>query len=321
MPAFLSLHSSRRKTSTVSGAGEERIIARARRLFSGGARPAPGVVRGIDDDAAVLAPAGRGWLELLAIDTIVEGTHFAPATPPGRIGRKALAVNISDIAAMGGIPMHAVVSLTLTGREPLALVGRLMAGIAEMAGAHGVTVVGGDTVGGPALSITIALRGRVEPSRVCYRSGARPGDLVAVTGRLGGSFASGRHLDFMPRAAEARWLVSHAQPSSMMDLSDGLALDAHRMACASGVALHLDASAIPVARGSSLDAALHEGEDFELLCCFPAGRISGRETGIFARKFSVTLSVIGEVRKGAPGVFIDGGKLTPRGFDHFGPEL
>ena len=309
--------SSRRSNKRVAARGEAGILALARRYFAAGPACAPGVVCGIGDDAAVCRSPRARWLELLTVDTLVAGTHFGPGTAPTRIGWKALAVNLSDIAAMGGIPTVAVVSVTLTGRETLACVEALMQGMAAAARRFGVAIVGGDTVGGPALSITVALAGRVEPRCVCYRSGAQPGDLIAVTGPLGGSLRSGRHLDFMPRLAEARWLVRHAKPTAMMDLSDGLAMDGNRLALASKVALRLNARAIPVSPGSTLAGALHDGEDFELLCTFAPAALTPRVRAAFARRFGRPLALIGAVARPPVKVTVDGVALSSRGFDHF----
>ncbi len=309
--------SSRRKGSTVASCGEEHILSLARECFSTRPGGAAGVVRGLGDDAAVLSRPAGDIYQLVTIDTIVAGTHFTLTDEPERVGWKALAVNVSDIAAMGGIPTHAVVSATLPTDTRIDYVERALAGIRKAADKFGVSVVGGDTVGAGFLSLTVALWGVVEKECVCYRSGAQQGDIVAVTGSLGGSLQSGRHLDVQPRLAEARWLVKNAKPSAMMDLSDGLAIDGRRLAEASGVSLHLRAEAIPVSPGSALEGALRDGEDFELLCAFSPEKMSVEKQEDFLNEFSRPIAVIGEIAAPPPAVLLDGKKLPADGFDHF----
>jgi thiamine-monophosphate kinase len=286
-----------------------------RTIFAGA--PTPQVICGIGDDAAVLAPALGTTYQLFTQDTLVEGTHFRADDAPARVGWKALAVNVSDIAAMGGRPTFAVLALALPATTPQQYVTELLRGIRRCADAFGVTVVGGDTVRAPQCVITMTLLGAVARARVRYRHGAQPGDAVVVTGPLGGSLRRGHHLDFMPRVAEAEWLLDNAPPTALMDLSDGLALDGTRMAVASGVALHLQAAAIPCTAGSDLEAALHDGEDFELLCTIPAACISEDLRAAFAQHFQRPLSVIGSVRAGAAQVLVDGVPVSPRGYEHF----
>jgi thiamine-monophosphate kinase len=231
-----------------------------------------------------------------------------------------LAVNVSDIAAMGGTPRHAVVSLALPSSTPQHYIRALLEGMRRCARRFGVTVVGGDTVGAPCLSITITLTGSAPRGRICRRSGARPGDLLAVTGPLGGSLASGRHLTFMPRLPEALWLMQHLRPHAMMDLSDGLALDGARMAAASQVRLALRGARIPRAKRAALADALHDGEDFELLVALSPRRCTAARQQAFARAFRRRLHIIGVVEHGAPAVVVDGRPLAPRGFEHFADD-
>ncbi len=244
----------------VSELGEEGLIRRIARTI----RTGPAVVRGIGDDCAVLKGSGR-MLRLFASDMLVEGVHFRRQMPAEGIGWKALAVNVSDVAAMGGLPRQAVISLGLPRSTPVSFVDGLYRGLRRCAGEYGVDLVGGDTVRAPQVVVDVAILGEVEKSRVVYRSGARPGDILLVTGRLGGSLRSGRHLSFRPRVREARALTARAKLHAMMDLSDGLGPDLLKLCEASKVSAVLEPAGIPRNAGCSLEQALNDGEDFELL--------------------------------------------------------
>lgn len=283
----------------IESVGEFGLIARMSRRL---ARTAA-VQVGLGDDAAVLAHPvvlGRGARRerlLLASDMIVEGVHFDRRTvPPHWIGWKALACNVSDIAAMGGRPCAAVVSLGLPRQTPVRFVDALYQGLSRCAKRFGVAIVGGDTVRAPCVVMDVAILGIARPEHVTLRSTARVGDLLFMTGRVGGSRASGRHARVWPRLREAQWLVTHLPVHAMIDLSDGLASDLWQMARASRVTLRVEADRIPirpevgrVAGGTraatrrhrlSVDAralhhALMDGEDFELLFSVPR-RVAAR---------------------------------------------
>ena len=248
---------------TVRTIGEVGLIARmAKRLGR-----VPSSVRvGIGDDAAVLAGPGGARL-LFASDMLVEGVHFTRRAVPARwIGWKALACNVSDIVAMGGTPRWAVVSLGLPPATPVRFVEALYDGLARCARRFKMAVVGGDTVRAPQVVVDVAILGTVEPRHLTLRRGARVGDVLFVTGRLGGSLTSGRHARFVPRLDEARALTRRVRIRAMMDLSDGLASDLWQMSRASGVVLRVDVARIPVARAAGgVHHALMDGEDFELL--------------------------------------------------------
>ncbi len=244
----------------VSDLGEKGLIRR----IAGRIRTDRMVVRGIGDDCAVLA-GPKGKYLLFASDMLVEEVHFVGSDRPAAIGWKALAVNVSDVAAMGGVPRCAVVSLGLPKSTSVRFVDGLYDGLRRCADRFGVNLVGGDTDRSQKMVIDVAILGEVEKSRVVYRSGAKVGDDLFVTGRLGNSFRSGRHLKFIPRLKEARALGELMRIHAMMDLSDGLGPDLTRICEASGVAAVLEAEAIPRHAGASLFQALTEGEDFELL--------------------------------------------------------
>jgi thiamine-monophosphate kinase len=222
------------------------------------------VIKGIGDDAAVL-PFSKSEYQLLTTDMLAEGTHFTRRMPPQSIGHKALACNISDIAAMGGYPTFAVVSIGIPKNLPVSFIKEVYKGMQLVAKNFNVSIVGGDTIKIDKIVINVALLGLVEKKNLITRDGAKSGDWIFVTGPLGGSFKSGRHLNFSPRLPQARFLVENYSPSAMMDISDGLSGDLNHMLKASHVGARLDHASIPRHKGVSLSQAFNDGEDFELL--------------------------------------------------------
>ena len=296
--------------------GELGLIARLRRRV----RRSATVLVGIGDDAAVLRiPHGQRRL-LFASDMLVEGVHFNRRSVSARdIGWKALACNISDIAAMGGHPRWAVVSLGVPRTAPVAFVDGLYAGLEHCARRFHMTLVGGDTVRAPQVIVDVAILGTVEPRHLVLRSGALVGDILFVTGRLGGSLPSGRHATFIPRLREAQALLKQLRVHAMMDLSDGLAADLRQMSRASGVTFRIDADRIPVSNAArTVFHALMDGEDFELLFA-----LSAREAARVPRRLgNCPVTRIGSVIRRGIGVELlhtDGRvrPLLPRGFRHF----
>lgn len=222
---------------------------------------------GPGDDCAVV-PRDDQWDTLLKTDAVIEAVHFTPDTPPELIGRKALARAISDIAAMGGIPEHALITVLIHPSRPISQLEGIYRGLSELARQFGVSVAGGETSSLPydGLALNIALTGRVERGKAILRSHARPGDILCVTGLLGGSFGSGRHLTFTPRVKEARAMMKTGfLPTAMMDLSDGLGTDLPRLAAASHCGFECDLDSIPCHEGCSTHQAICDGEDYELL--------------------------------------------------------
>jgi thiamine-monophosphate kinase len=235
------------------------------------------LIAGAGDDCAVIDLGVPDQLVLFKADAVVEGVHFTPEAPPEKVGYKALGRCLSDVAAMGGTPNSALITLGLPQEFEAERIEAIYRGMNELARKYDVSIAGGETVANPErLFISVALLGTVARDRCVLRSGARVGDAIFVTGELGGSLA-GRHLDFEPRVAEGRWLAEHFATHAMIDLSDGLAGDLRHVLKASKVGAELLASAIPisrVARAASkaessakppLLAALTDGEDFELL--------------------------------------------------------
>ena len=301
---------------TVRDLGEVGLIARLRARV----RRPPSVAVGIGDDAAVLRGPGAGRRLLFASDMLVEGVHFLRRRVSAQaIGWKALACNVSDIAAMGGVPRWAVVSLGLPRATPVRFVDALYAGLERCARRFGVAIVGGDTVRAPQVVVDVAILGTVRPRHLALRSGVRVGDRLFVTGRLGGSYPSGHHARFLPRLAEAQALLRRVRVHAMIDLSDGLASDLWQLSRASGVALQVEAARVPVARaGRSVAHALMDGEDFELLFA-----VGAEEASRVPRRIGACpVTRIGSaVRRGAGVELVrrDGriSPLAPRSFRHF----
>lgn len=290
------------------------------------------VVLGPGDDCAVLAGGSPDQQWLFKTDAVVEGIHFTRATSPEKIGRKALARGLSDIAAMAGTPTAALVTLALPRDFDPALVQRIYAGLTELAHAHGVAIVGGETTTNPdRLLLSIALLGQVPRDQAIRRAGAKVGDAIFVTGTLGGSI-SGHHLDFTPRLAEARWLAEHFRPHAMLDVSDGLAGDLRHLLNASGVGAELLKSAIPISRAAkeiarrgdaakpAFVAALTDGEDFELLFTVASQHAVPLLDAWKVRFPDVKLSCIGKIIA-APGIRLRDQTgvrpLTAHGYVHF----
>jgi thiamine-monophosphate kinase len=317
-----------------------------------GARPQGlRAVLGIGDDAALLASAGR-LHTLFTTDLLTEGIHFRADWAPGiLLGRKALAASLSDIAAMGGVPSSFVLSAGFPRRTGATYALQVARGIAAQARRFGVSLVGGDTCAARALFLNIALLGLVEPGREVRRSGARSGDGLYVTGRLGAPSAGLRllkagarhgrvsgpraeairaHLDPEPRVIAGRLLGLTGLAAAMIDLSDGLARDLPRLCAASGTGAVVEQEAIPVARSAAIvlgrraagRAALVGGEDYELLF---AARAEHHESVLrLARRIRLPMSRIGQIVPARRGVRIltGSGRYLPfedlrGGFRHF----
>jgi thiamine-monophosphate kinase len=241
--------------------GEDRLLEQLLSKLRAGR----GIVLGSGDDCALVDSGKRGLLDVLKTDCLVEEIHFAKRTPPELVGWKAMARPLSDFAAMSAIPQFALVTLIVPSDRELSWVQRLYRGIEKAARRFDVSVVGGETsdIRGPAV-VSLSVTGFVEKKRWVGRGGGRTGDDLFVTGRLGGSLR-GRHLKFIPRIAESRWLTENFPVHAMMDLSDGLWTDLPRLARASGVGFEVDEAALPRSRGSTIVQAISDGEDYELL--------------------------------------------------------
>jgi len=284
---------------------------------------------GIGDDAAVLRmPLDQ--VICFTTDTLVENVHFLRTAPAERVGWKAMAVNVSDAAAMGAQPRFAVISLVLAPWVHLRYVRKLYSGLLTCARTFGLALVGGDTVKGKSLTITVSLLASAPQAEVVYRGGARPGHVLFVTGRLGGSLG-GRHLSFKPRLAEGRYLARHFRPSAMIDISDGLLQDMEHLLHASGVGAQVRLERIPVHGGRKksenrekmLWEACGGGEDFELLFTLPCKKEASLMKA-WARRFRTPLTPIGVIIRSPRKLLLtdNGSRVHPawakrRGFCHF----
>ncbi len=268
---------------------------------------------GQDDCAVVRSSKGKDW-QLLKTDCVIEGVHFDSKAAPEQVGWKALCRPLSDIAATGGKPVYALVTMALKRRATLAWAMGVYAGLAQAAREFGVVVVGGETASTPGPSfLSVCVTGTVRRGRCVTRGGGRPGDLLYVTGTLGGSLSSGRHLTFRPRVEEARWLATHFPVRAMMDLSDGIATDLPRMAQASGTGFTVERARLPVAEGCTVEQAMSDGEDYELL--FALGpRKADKLTKAWEQAFPMLkLTAIGKLANLATTVGLE----SASGYDHF----
>ncbi len=313
------------------GAGEFDLIARIRARVATRAD----VVLGIGDDAALLAPPPGRQLVVTA-DTLNDGVHFPRGTSPADVGWKALAVNLSDLASMGAEPAWCTLSLSLPQSDPAWIEG-FLDGFLDLAGQHGIALVGGDTTRGP-LSIAVTAMGLVEPGRALRRDGARVGDEVWVTGTLGDAAGGLALLDRepvpalrarldrpTPRVAAGRALAGIA--TACVDVSDGLLADLGHVCARSHVAAHLDVDALPAsaalreAFGEADRIALQAsgGDDYEL--CFTAPADAGADIDAVSAQLGLRFTRIGRIVAGE-GVHPVDAKSQPwssprRGYDHF----
>jgi len=295
---------------TLADLGENRIVAALTRRLALG----EDVRAGAGDDCAVIGrPRDARW-QLLKTDVVIEGVHFFSEEDPARVGWKALARALSDIAAMGGTPAHALITLAARPETPASRIETLYAGLRKAARKFGVSIVGGETSRSPGpLFLNVALTGWVERARCVFRSGGKPGDALYVTGRLGGSIR-GRHLDFTPRLAEARWLTANFKIRAMMDLSDGVGADLPRLAAASHCEFELFHERLPCSPGCSAAQAFSDGEDYELLFAI-APRDAAALEAAWRKRFSrLPLTRIGSLLKPQT---TSPGSHTPSGYDHF----
>jgi thiamine-monophosphate kinase len=290
------------------------------------------VVTGSGDDCAVLDLGLPDKLLLFKTDALVEGIHFKSDAPAEKIGHKALARCLSDIAAMAGTPTAALITIALPKTFDAALVEGIYAGLSGLARKHDVAIAGGETTTNPErILISIAMIGLAPRGKAVLRSGAEAGDAIFVTGELGGSLTA-RHLEFEPRLAEARWLAEYFAIHAMIDLSDGLAGDLRHILKASRVGAELLTAAIPISRAARLAskaespakppllAALTDGEDFELLFTV-ASKDAIPLLDAWRQQFpKITLTCIGKITKGEGLTLRDKTGVRPlsaHGYEHF----
>ena len=298
--------------------GEGAILEVVRRRAAAGRLPE--LVLGIGDDCAIYRPRGSPEDLLFTTDLLLEDVHFRHDThPPEAVGHRALARGLSDIAAMGGVPRICLLSLAAGERAGARWIARLYDGLLRLARRTGTVLAGGDLARAAKTACDIVVVGAAPRGRALRRDGAKPGDAIYVSGRLGGSAlglerAAGRawtrHLRPEPRLRLGVYLRERVRASAAMDLSDGLSLDLRRMALASG----LEAAIEPPPRfpGATPEQALHGGEDYELL-------FTARPRTIVPARFGgVPLTRIGSMRKGTAGmVYLSDRPLPALGYDHF----
>ncbi|MDQ4107942.1 MAG: thiamine-phosphate kinase [Actinomycetota bacterium] len=311
---------------------EDQLIAAINRVLSGAG---PGVVVGPGDDAAVVSP-GSGEL-VLTTDSMIEGVHFRnELTTPRDLGYKAIAVNVSDVAAMAASPRFAICALGLTEVIDSGWVVDLAGGMRECCDEFGLTLVGGNLSRGSEVSIVVSVTGEVVPGRAVRRDGARPGDRLVVTGSLGGAAAGlrvasqrswsddeydalRRYMRPTPRVGEAG-ILSTQGVTSMMDISDGLTIDLSRLCRASGTGTRVEIERVPVHPAATSVEALAGGEDYELLATLPDRDAVEVARSELREGFGVSLSDIGAIiEEGLLAIDGDGAErpLTIEGWDHF----
>ena len=303
-----------------------------------------GVRIGIGDDAAAIEPTS-GFEVLITTDMLVEGVHFDLAlSGPFTLGKKSLAVNLSDIAAMGGIPRHFLLSLAIPENISVEFLDNFVAGMLEMGDQFGVTLIGGDTCSarqGMVVSVTVI--GEQSPDLIVKRSGAQPGDLICVTGTLGDGAlglmqlragicegaAVARHLDPLPRVLEGMKLAKAGPPSAMIDISDGLLADLGHVLDLSGVGARINLAKLPLSgyyRGNQplfiedpFLLPLSGGEDYELLFTVHPDRLSAIQSSL--KETGPLATIIGEITaSGGLSIFTaTGDEYFPeqRGYNHF----
>ncbi len=274
------------------------------------------VIKGSGDDCAVLAYDKDNY-QLFTCDMIVEGQDFTLKDSLRLIGRKALAVSLSDIAACGGIPRYAVVSLGLPGNTTVSEADNITKGMFSLAREYKVNIVGGDISKAACLIIDVSMTGIVEKKNLVLRSGAKIGDIIFVTGALGGSI-KGKHLKFTPRIKESRFLVQNFKVNAMIDVSDGLTQDLNHILEASKAGGLIYEDLVPVSKeAKDLEDALSAGEDFELLFTLPF-----KEAKKIIKLKPARFKPIGEIMDKRYGLKIISKKgekknLIPKGFRHF----
>lgn len=267
------------------------------------------------DDCAALRWQKDRWL-LAAADQIIGDVHyFMDRTSPEEAGAKLLKRNLSDIAAMGGIPRWALLTLAVGKGLPEEYAQAFARGVEQCARSCQMSVVGGDYAALPGerqLVATLSILGEVEPEKIALRANARPGDLVVVSGTLGNTLVSNHHLHFQPRLQEGRWLAG-SYTCCMMDISDGLAADLPKLAAASQVDVEVEVENLPLRSGADYYSAWSDGEDYELLFTLPPQhwRRLCREW-----PFDTLLTVIGRVRSGSGKVYWGEALAMAGGYEH-----
>ena len=273
--------------TTLGNIGEHEAIQRLTAKLGGH----PDLRTGTGDDCAVAKIPGTEADQVFTTDPIIENIHFKASDSPERIGNKAAGRVLSDIAAMGAKPQWLLVNVVAAPEQDFLVLEKIYDGINALCHRFGAVVVGGDLAQGPCLELHVFGTGTVPSGQALLRSSAKPGDCIFVTGPLGCSI-QGKHLDFVPQVEEGIFLRETGLVNALMDVSDGLATDLRHILKQSGVGALLEAKNIPMA--GTLDEALYDGEDFELL--FTAAAEHAEMLRIqWLDKFGTTLSMIGKI--------------------------
>jgi len=274
---------------------------------------AKAVVRGPGDDCAVVKTRDRRSFLVLKTDCVVAGVHFLATANALDVGWKAMMRPLSDFAATSAVPQFALITLIAPEQTKVEWVEKLYRGLRRAAKRFKVSIVGGETssTAGP-VAISVSIAGFVERDRYVSRSGGKAGDDLFVTGRLGGAMKQ-KHLQFVPRIAESRWLTKNFSIHAMMDLSDGLGADLPRLARASRVGFTVETDNLPLTRGAKIDDAISEGEDYELLFA-----ISPRDRNRLEREWRKKFQKLPLTRLGSLSqLTTKNNQLLPRGYVHF----
>jgi len=292
--------------------GEFGLIERIKKLI----RTDTSVIKGSGDDCAVLK-LDKNHYQLFTCDMIVQDTDFTLKDNPYLIGRKAIAVSISDIAACAGLPRYCLVALGIPKNTSVELIDKLFKGMLSLTKKYSINLVGGDISRARQLTIDVSILGIVEKKNLVLRSGSKVGDIIFVTGALGGSIL-GKHLTFTPRIKEARFLVENFKVNAMIDISDGLTQDLSHILKESSTGAAIYADLIPLSKQArSLNDALCMGEDFELLFTMPQDQAKR----LFAKGLT-NFKPIGEIRHKKYGLRLLDSQgrekiIKVKGFQHF----
>jgi thiamine-monophosphate kinase len=271
------------------------------------------IFAGLADDCAIIQMADVQNSLVLKTDCVVERVHFVRKTKGSQVGWKAMMRPVSDFAAASAVPRFALITLIAPPETEVAWVKDLYRGLRKAAKHFDVGIVGGETSSTPgSIAVSVSVIGFVERNRAVSRRGGKPGDDLFVTGRLGGGMKQ-KHLEFVPRIVESRWLTQHFHIHAMMDLSDGLGADLPRLARASNVSFNIDLEKLPLDRGATVNAAIADGEDYELLFAISPGD-GIRLAQAWRRKFpKLSLTQIGSLSRKSKSEK----RKLPLGYIHF----
>ena len=275
-------------------------------------------LKAVGDDCAVL-PMSETHDMVLTSDPLIQNVHFTLEAAPEQIANKAVGRVLSDFAAMGAEPQYLLINVVAPPEQNFQTLEKMYAEFSNLWKKYGVEIVGGDLAQGPTLELHVFGVGRVPKGTALLRSGAKPGDCIYVTGPLGGAQKSGKHLTFEPRLEWGNALRESGVVTSMMDISDGLATDLRHILKASNVGAELDSSTVPRGacpagtRRRSLEEALYDGEDFELLFTAP----KGAELPPLRKTKQTVIQRLGKITDQSEELLLDGAPLPGKAYEHF----